>query len=68
MTGVTADTADDVGGEVALLWAVVLSVADLSTVLAGLVLVVTKGTVESGELTELVALELVLTFWDRSSL
>ena len=38
------------------------------TILACLVLVVTEGTVESSELTKLVALELVLAFWDRRSL
>jgi hypothetical protein len=41
---------------------------NLTTVLAGLVLVVTKGTVEGGKLTKLVALEFVLAFRDRSSL
>jgi hypothetical protein len=40
---------------------------NLTTVLAGLVLVVAKGTVEGGKLTELVALEFVLAFRDRSS-
>ena len=38
------------------------------TVLTGLVLVVTEGTVQGGQLTELVALELVLTFGNGSSL
>jgi len=42
-------------------------VADLAAVLAGLVLVVTEGTVERGELAQLVALELILTFGNRSS-
>jgi uncharacterized membrane protein YuzA (DUF378 family) len=63
---VTTDTADDVCGKVALFGAVVLAVSDLATVLACLVLVVTESTVESGELTELVALELVLAFGDGS--
>jgi hypothetical protein len=65
---VTTDTADDVCGKVALFGAVVLAVSDLATVLACLVLVVTESTVESGELTELVALELVLAFGDGSGL
>lgn len=42
--------------------------ANLTAVLACLVLVITKGTVECCKLSKLVALELVLSFWDRSSL
>lgn len=38
------------------------------TVLASLVLVVTESTVESRQLTELIALELILTFGDGSGL
>lgn len=38
------------------------------TVLASLIFIVTESTVESGELTELVTLELVLTFRNRSGL
>jgi len=64
---VTADTADDASSEVLCLRAVVLAMSDLATVLASLVFVVTQGTVESSKLTELVALELVLTFGDRGS-
>lgn len=41
---------------------------NFTTVLAGLVLIVTEGTVEGSELTELVALELVLAFGNRSGL
>jgi hypothetical protein len=62
VTSVAADTANDVGGEVTLLRTVVLAVTNLTTVLASLVLVVSKGSVESGELTQLVALEFVLAF------
>lgn len=61
MTGVAADAADDVCGEVFSVRAIVLAVADFTAVLAGLVLVVTEGTVQGGQLTELVTLELVLT-------
>ncbi len=68
MASVSTDAADDVGSEVALLRAIVLSMSDLSTVLACLVLVITESTVESSKLTELVALELVLSFWNRRSL
>jgi hypothetical protein len=68
VTGLTTDAADDAGREVLLLGAVVLAMTDFTAVLAGLVLVVTKGTVEGGELTELVALEFVLTFGDGGGL
>ena len=68
MTSVTADTTDDVGSVVLSVRAVVLAVADFTTVLASLVLVVTQGTVERGELTQLVALELVLAFRNGGSL
>lgn len=42
--------------------------ADLAAILASLVFVIAKSTVERGKLTELVALEFVLTFGDGSSL
>ena len=64
----TTNTTDNAGGEVLLLGTVVFAMTNFSTVLAGLVLVVSEGTVEGGELAELVALEFVLTFGDRSSL
>jgi hypothetical protein len=68
VTSVTAHTADDVGSVVLGVGAVVLAVADFTAVLASLILVVTEGTVECGELTQLVALELVLAFGDGGSL
>lgn len=68
MAGIAANTTDDVGREVLLLWAVVLAMADLATVLASLVLVVTQCAVQSRKLTKLIALELVLAFGDRGSL
>lgn len=68
MASVTTDTADDVGSVVLALGAVVFAVTNLTTVLASLVLVVTKSTVEGSELTKLVALQLVLAFGDGSSL
>lgn len=67
MASISANTADDVGGEVALLGAVVLSVANLTAVLTGLVLVISEGTVEGGKFSQLVSLELVLTFGDGGS-
>ena len=45
MAGVATSTADDVGSEVLLLGAVVLAVTNLSTVLAGLILIITQRTV-----------------------
>ncbi len=42
--------------------------ANFAAILAGLVLIVTKGTVEGGEFTELVALEFILSFRNGSSL
>jgi hypothetical protein len=68
MSSLTTDTTDDIVRVVHLLWAIVLAMTNLAAVLASLVLVVSKSTVESGELTELVALEFVLAFGDRSSL
>lgn len=68
VTGVAADTADDVGSVVLLLGTVVLAVTNLATVLACLVLVVTQGSVQGRKLTQLVALELVLAFGDGGSL
>lgn len=68
MTGVTADSADDAGCKVLSLGAVVFAVADLTTVLTSLVLVISKRTVERRKFTELVALQLVLAFGDGSSL
>jgi hypothetical protein len=68
MPGIATNTTDDVGSVVALLWAVVLPVSDLSTILTGLVLIVTKRAVEGGKLSQLVALKFILTFWNRGSL
>ena len=68
MTRVTTDATDDAGSVVLLLRAVVLAMTDLATVLASLVLVVSEGTVEGGEFSELVTLEFVLTFGNRRGL
>jgi hypothetical protein len=68
MTGVPTDTTDDVCREVLGLGTVVFAMTDLSAILAGLVLVVTKGTVESCELTKLISLQLILSFGDRGRL
>ena len=68
VTSTAADATDDVGGEVALLGAVVLAMTDAAAVLANLVLVVAKSTVEGGELAQLVTLVVVLTLGSRSCL
>ena len=68
MASVATDTTDDVGSEVALLGAVILAMANLATVLASLVLIITKGTVKSGEFSQLITLKLVLAFGNGCSL
>lgn len=50
VTSTAADATDDVRCEVALLWTVVLAVTDATTILAYLVLVITKGTIQRSEL------------------
>ena len=68
VAGITTNAANDAGCVILSLGAVNLAMSDLTTVLAGLVLVVSQGAVEGSELTELVTLELVLTFGDGSRL
>jgi hypothetical protein len=58
---------DQISGDVLLLGAVVFAMADLTTVLAGLILVITKSTVQSSKLSELIALEFILAFGNGSS-
>jgi hypothetical protein len=67
MASIATNTADNVGGKVALFGAIVFAMTDLSTVLTSLVFIVTQCTVESGEFSKLVAFELVLTFGNRGS-
>lgn len=64
MTGITTSAANDVGSKILLLRTVVLAVTDLATILASLVLIVTQRTVQRGELSKLVTLELVLALGD----
>ena len=68
VASVAADTADDAGSKVLSLGTVVLAVADLAAVLAGLVLVVSQGSVQGGEFAQLVSLEFVLALGDRRGL
>lgn len=65
---ITAGAANDTRGVVLLLGTIVLAVANLTTILASLVFVVAKGTVQSSKLTQLVALQFILTFGDRCGL
>jgi hypothetical protein len=68
VSSASAHTANDVSSEVTLLRAVVFAVADATTILADLVFVVTKRTIECRQLAKLVALVIILAFGCRSSL
>jgi hypothetical protein len=64
---IATDTTNNVGGEITLFRTVVFAMADLTAVLASLVLIVTKCTVKRSQLSKLVPLEFVLSFRDRGS-
>lgn len=66
MSGVATDSANDAGSEVLPLGTVILPMSNFTTILAGLVLVVSKSAVKSSKLSELVSLEVVLTFRNGS--
>ena len=68
MPSIPTNATDDICSEVACLGAIILTVTNLATVLASLVLIVTQRAVQGGEFAELVALELVLAFRDRGGL
>lgn len=68
VAGITTNATDDACRKVLSLRAVVFTMANLTTVLTSLVLIVSKGSVERRELSKLVTLELVLAFRDRSGL
>jgi hypothetical protein len=68
VSSAAAHTANDVSSEVTLLRAVVFAVADATTILADLVFVVTKRTIERRQLAKLVALVVILALRCRSSL
>jgi len=57
-----ADTADDVSSKVALLRALILPVTDVAAILTDLVLIVSKGSVESSKFAKLITLVIVLAF------
>lgn len=65
---VATHSADDAGSKVLLLRAIVLAVSYLATILASLVFIITQGSVQSSELTELVTLQFVLALGNGSSL
>lgn len=64
----SADAADDVRCEVTLLGTVILAVTNSPTILTNLILVVTKGSVKSCKLAQLVSLVIVLALGCGSSL
>lgn len=68
VTSIAAHTTNDVGRVVLLLRAIILAMADLAAVLAGLVLVIAQGSVEGSQFTELIALQFVLALGNRGSL
>lgn len=68
VTCAPADAADDVGRKVTLLRAVILAVANTTTILAYLVFVITERTVERSKFTKLVAFMVILTFGGGCSL
>lgn len=68
MPSAPANTADDVSSEVALLRAFILPVTDVAAILTDLVLIISKGSIESSKFAKLVAFVVVLAFWCGSSL
>ena len=62
------NSADDVSSKIALLWAIVFAVANTTTILTNLILIVAKCAVERSQLPELVAFVVILTLWSRSGL
>ena len=51
VASVTADATYDISCEVSLFWAIVFAMADLTTILTGLVLVITESAIECGKFT-----------------
>ena len=68
MPSIAAGAANDVGSKVALLGTVIFTVTDTTTVLANLIFVVAKRTVQRSKFAKLVALVVVLTLRSRSGL
>jgi hypothetical protein len=68
MPSATADTTDNVCGKVALFRAIIFTMANATAILADLIFVVAKGSVEGGQFTELIPLMIVLSFGRRRCL
>jgi hypothetical protein len=68
MSGAPADTTDDVSSKVALLRALILPVTDVAAILTDLVLIVSKGSVESSKFAKLIAFVIILAFGGGSGL
>ena len=68
MSSAPTDTADDVSSKIALLRALILPVTDVAAVLTDLVLIISKGSVESSKFAKLIAFVIVLAFRCGSSL
>lgn len=68
MASIAANATDYVSSKVFSFGTIVFTMSDLAAVLASLIFIVTKGTVQSSKLTKLVALQFVLTFRNGCSL
>jgi lipopolysaccharide export LptBFGC system permease protein LptF len=68
MSGAPANTTDDISSKVALLRALILPVADVTTILTNLVFIVSKGSIESSKFAKLIAFVIILAFWRGSGL
>lgn len=62
MSSAAANATDDIGSEVSLFGAIVFAMSNTTTVLANLVLIVPKSTIQCSELSKLVTLMIILTF------
>ena len=68
MASVATGAANNIGSKVALLGTVIFAVTDTTAVLANLIFVVAKRTVQRSKFAKLIALVIVLTFRGGSSL
>ena len=68
VAGIATDSANNAGRVVLSLRTVIFAMSNLTAVLTSLVLVVSESSVERGEFSKLVTLELVLAFGNRSCL
>lgn len=68
MSRIAANTTDDTGSIVLTLGTVVLAVANLAAVLTSLILIVSESTIECSKFSQLITLQLVLTFRNRRRL